>query len=435
MTSSAALHAQEAAPLMKEAEALLKKRQKKKALSLLERAFDISKDPEEIRQIGNLILDAAPYDYPKRENFLRYLVKFVPEHPDASTWMQELGKRAMAKSEWDEAEDWLLRAQILTPNDPRIEEALLDVYMSKEQNYRALDLAVKLVDRVEPNKREHYFRKISKIWWGMGALPPEYFSRLTQASYGEQLLRLHLKKIPESEKSAAGIRQIYESANTRSLLPPKLLNDIEKPPAPVMTPDVAVAPEVAAPPASTEEPEPAPQPSVEAKPEPSSPPVVVSEAPRYHYVEGQESKAELIHKAVSLAQLPEPPLRQINEIVIQIYNQHPLDPTEAAVKENMILLESRKKQDLPDEFNEEFLGELKSWEEDLDRAIKVIGGASEEWKIITRPFLRSLIDNNRNRMIDQIQKASLSAEQKKSKTLVNSQKAELIRNLEKKYPD
>ncbi|MGA0164558.1 MAG: hypothetical protein ACO3LE_10010, partial [Bdellovibrionota bacterium] len=91
---------------------LLEKNKKSEALELLESAFAESVDPVEMKHLAVLILEASSLSYQKREAFLKYLVRFSPDHPRYPDWLKELGDRRFQAGEMDAAEDWYLRASV-----------------------------------------------------------------------------------------------------------------------------------------------------------------------------------------------------------------------------------------------------------------------------------------------------------------------------------
>lgn len=170
---------------------LLQDGKKQEALKTLERAFESSNDPNEIRVIGSLILEASPLDYPKRDAYLRYLVKFSPDHEDYELWMKELGDRSLNSGKLDEAEDWYLRALIHTPeqNKHQIEYQLAWVYWNKKQKEKAMDLFLKLYAS-KAELRENLRTDLVRLWWELPVLPPEQFKNFNALPKAEQNLLL-----------------------------------------------------------------------------------------------------------------------------------------------------------------------------------------------------------------------------------------------------
>lgn len=65
LLSFSGFSAESSSELKQEAQQLLDKNERHKALQILEKAFEVSADPQEIREIAILILSASSKDYSK----------------------------------------------------------------------------------------------------------------------------------------------------------------------------------------------------------------------------------------------------------------------------------------------------------------------------------------------------------------------------------
>lgn len=204
-----------ASVLMAKAIQLLQENKKKEALKLLEKAFEKSNDPNEIRVIGGLILEASPLDYPKRDAYLRYLVKFAPDHPDFSRWLKELGDRALNAGKLDEAEDWYLRSAMHYPPTEKhlIDYQLAWVYWSKKQRDRSLEIFTKLFQE-HPEMRENLRPDFIRLWWEMTVLSPTLWTELEKFPAEEKSLLLKEWLHRSDEKSAEDLEKAFKQMSS-----------------------------------------------------------------------------------------------------------------------------------------------------------------------------------------------------------------------------
>lgn len=156
---------------------LLQKNEKSKALKLLEKAFESTTDSEELKQISILILEASPSNYPKREGYLQYLIKFNADHADAWRWYKEMGDRAFEHAKMDEAEDWYLRAKPLTTDPSVIQYKLAWVYWNLNRKVEAFQDFLEVHSSAESTLRLQILKDLSKLWWEIGVLPPAVFDQ------------------------------------------------------------------------------------------------------------------------------------------------------------------------------------------------------------------------------------------------------------------
>ncbi|MDB5039053.1 MAG: hypothetical protein JWQ35_2581 [Bacteriovoracaceae bacterium] len=176
------VEAPSSATLLTESMELLQKNDKPKALKLLEKAFEKSGDPDELRQICILILEASPNTYPKREAYLRYLVKFNSEHAEAYKWCKELGDRAFDSGKLEEAEDWYLRA--LSGTEDKISVKILINYKlafvrwNMKKPIEALQAFLEIYPTAEPSLQTQMKTDLAKLSWDIGTLPTAHLERL-----------------------------------------------------------------------------------------------------------------------------------------------------------------------------------------------------------------------------------------------------------------
>lgn len=154
-------------PKMARALELLEKNKKTEALKFLESAFAESIDPVEMKHLAVLILEASPLNYQKREAFLKYLVRFSPQHSKYPDWLKELGDRSFQAGEMDAAEDWYLRASVFAKAPEakaRIDYQLSFVYSNKKNLTKAFELMNSAFENSE-RLRPRLHSEIAKLWW------------------------------------------------------------------------------------------------------------------------------------------------------------------------------------------------------------------------------------------------------------------------------
>ncbi len=174
-----------------EALELLQNNKKTEALKLLEKAFQLAQDPEELREIGSLILEASPNDYSKRDAYLRYLIKFNTGHADEGKWLKELGDRAFDKGQLDEAEDWYLRAQRIYSDRNLIKYKLAWVYWNKKRRMEAWRNFLEIYSALDPSLQSQLRQDLAKLWWEIGPLPSEDFEKLFRLRSEDQQIIFH----------------------------------------------------------------------------------------------------------------------------------------------------------------------------------------------------------------------------------------------------
>jgi hypothetical protein len=170
-------YATDSATRIAQALELLQKNDKPKALKLLEKAFESTSDSDELKQISILILEASPQNYPKREGYLQYLIKFNADHEEAWRWYKEMGDRAFDRSKMDEAEDWYLRAKPTAKDPSIIQYKLAWVYWNLNRKVEAFQNFLEIYSNAAPNLQSQILKDLAKLWWEIGALPPSVFDQ------------------------------------------------------------------------------------------------------------------------------------------------------------------------------------------------------------------------------------------------------------------
>lgn len=189
-------------PKMARALELLEKNKKTEALKFLESAFAESIDPVEMKHLAVLILEASPLNYQKREAFLKYLVRFSPQHSKYPDWLKELGDRSFQAGEMDAAEDWYLRASVFAKAPEakaRINYQLSLVYSNKKNLTKAFELMNSAFEDSE-RLRPRLHSEIAKLWW------PQMKTLKIRKSWGawsESDKQLLVKELLKSSKAAS----------------------------------------------------------------------------------------------------------------------------------------------------------------------------------------------------------------------------------------
>jgi len=438
---------------IEQAEALLKKGKKKKALEILEFVFEKTKETDEIRQIGNLILSAAPLDYPKRENFLKYLVKFVPDHPDSRKWFTELGDRARRKKDLDEAEDWYLRAEAVEGDSLAVDQRFFSLYQEKKLYHRAFERGLKIIESHPELSTAAFRRDLARLWWKTGPLSEDLFDRLVNHPDGLLVVNeLKLQSPRKADVKTSVYSQLRSHQKTEKIVtedfaekektpstPNSIANNRLEVPGPFVDPKPAPTPTVqapqllpppSAPTPAVETPAPTPPVAYEAEqilapaaiPPPSKPPPSIRKL---------ETKSDYLKYAQELADQKTINLKELNETVAQIYQKFTLDAEETALKNAMSTFEKLKNQNFPSKFNSDFLIQLRVCQDDVDKGLTVLQNSPASWKKITAPFVNSLMGSIAQKMLVGLDRSEIKSgpnlgDQKEQKLL-------LIREIEKKY--
>lgn len=204
--------------LVAQAVELLQKNKRDEALRLLEQAFELAADSERIREIGALIIEASPYDYEKRESYLRYLIKFSGEHPDQPKWQKELGDRAFEKGELTAAEDFYFRALARHSDKEVINYKLAWIYWNQKKKTKAfkafLDIytsgAKALIDQIPID--------VAKLWWEIGELPPIPFADFSNLKAADQkkFLSALFKQVPNKASDSKTVERVFLQLKTQN---------------------------------------------------------------------------------------------------------------------------------------------------------------------------------------------------------------------------
>jgi|GEM_PF-4110821 len=199
------------ASLTAKAVQLLQQHHKKKALKILEKAFQLTNDPKDVRIIGALILEATPLNYPKRSSYLRYLVHYDPDNADAPRWLKELGDKAFDEGKFNEAEDWYLRALARHPNKAMIEYRLAWVYWNQKKRVKALNAFLDTYPHQSPAMRNQVRKDVTRLWWEIGPLPTPSFKRFAQMKAADRKLFFaeFFDKTPKKHEDAKKIQATF----------------------------------------------------------------------------------------------------------------------------------------------------------------------------------------------------------------------------------
>lgn len=224
LLSFSGFSAESSSELKQEAQQLLDKNERHKALQILEKAFEVSADPQEIREIAILILSASSKDYSKREAYLKYLIQFAPDHPDNPYWLKEMGDRAFNKGNMDDAEDYYLRAAATHPKPDEVNYQLGYVYLNKDKFIKAFETFFDVYQHESGELKKQSLAEIVKSWWSIGELPSLSFNRILalQSEERNSLLNDFLDATPRkdsaAEKIEAAFLQLRDNDQTRAKL-------------------------------------------------------------------------------------------------------------------------------------------------------------------------------------------------------------------------
>jgi len=203
----------------------LQKNEKQKALKILEKAFELAHEPEEIRQVGRLILEAAPANYPKRESYLRYLIKFSPENAELGKWLKELGDISFDEGKFDHAEDYYLRALAHYENPQIVRYKLAWVYWNQKVRARAFDTFLALYTDADSKLREQIRKDTAKLWWELVRLPQTQMQAFGQLSDSDTKLFMdeYFALTPNKKESAEKIENSFLQIKDEEKTSPHLL--------------------------------------------------------------------------------------------------------------------------------------------------------------------------------------------------------------------
>ncbi len=210
---------------------LLQKGKKAEALTTLEKAFEKSQDPDEIREIAILILEASPETYSRRESYLRYLLKSAPEHGDAVRWLKEMGDRMFDKAQFEEAEDFYLQSA----SRPDADKDVLDykiawVEWNLKRREEALNRLLDVYAKSEGALRQQILRDIPKIWIDIGKLPQSLFDRMSELPNDQvrELTTYLLQSFSPQMLPGDRERQLLQQLKANGVMKEVLLEDIQR---------------------------------------------------------------------------------------------------------------------------------------------------------------------------------------------------------------
>lgn len=178
------LQASSASMVAKATEAL-QQGKKTQALQLLEKAFENSKDPEELRDIAVLTLEAAPKTYRKREAILKYLLQSSPQHADAYLWKKEMGDRALDQGKIDEASEWYYQALDQAPDKSLIFYKLAFVEWNQKRRLEAFRKFSSAYSTAPENLRAQIRTDMARLWMEIGPLDSEAWAFVQNLSSEE----------------------------------------------------------------------------------------------------------------------------------------------------------------------------------------------------------------------------------------------------------
>ena len=215
---------EDSASLLAQALEKIQSGQKDQAVKLLDRAFDASKDPEEVKTIAALIVDTSSFDYPKRESFLVYLTRHAREHSDKWKWLKELGDRHFDRAQFDKAEDFYLQALPHTKDPTLINLKLAFTIWNLKRRNEAFLTFLKLYQEpiTAETDREMLLTQVptslGKLWWELGPLPQATWTKLISSpgNLGPLVIEELFKSLPISitpgPKEASLLKQIKDSS-------------------------------------------------------------------------------------------------------------------------------------------------------------------------------------------------------------------------------
>ena len=224
--SSATQAKEDSASLLAQALEKIQSGQKDQAVKLLDRAFEASKDPEEVKTIAALIVDTSSFDYPKRESFLVYLTRHAREHSDKWKWLKEPGDRHFDRAQFDKAEDFYLQALPHTKDPILINLKLAFTIWNLKRKNEAFLYFLKLYQEpmtVETD-REMLLAQVpaslGKLWWELGPLPQATWTKLINSPENlasvvmTELFKSFPATITPTPKEASLLKQIKDSSDS-----------------------------------------------------------------------------------------------------------------------------------------------------------------------------------------------------------------------------
>lgn len=530
--SSVAAQAESSSALMAEAIALLQSNQKPAALKKLEKAFEISQDPDEIQMIGALIIEASPLDYERRGAYLRYLVEKSSTHEDYGKWLKELGDRAFDKGELIQAEDWYLRSLAHQETPQFVQYKLAWVYWNQKKRVKAFSLLLDVYEKSDTDFRTELIGDLSRLWWEIGGMPAPTFKRVADALPQEDRSKLLmalfdrmpreniqpelfislLKQLKSHEATSRAwtarlqqgiyikdnpcllFRKLLEPGN---LFPPEMLllclradkpiedhralsflekmdhskdeklawaqaELLEKRGDPLEGAYVMMEPthfnqrskaylqyleqlllylkqenfETAMNMITLDQwkklMEALPSSPLLARLQALDPQTWIAFEEK-QLVSKEKPKDFLMKKAVFQAEKSPPNWNELERLLEEIFSKK-LDPTEKGIKEQLNRLKAHpQNKKLPEVLNEDFTNSYQDWLGDIDLALNLVAGSSNEWKIISRPFLKKYIVENLQALERAISQAKLETDSVEDQVEFDRQKSRLKDNLRARY--
>lgn len=516
------------ATLVAQAVELLQKHRKKEALKKLEKAFQLSQDPTELREICALILESSPLDYPKRDAYLNYLVKYQPEHKDMVRWLKELGDRSLDKGRLQDAEEWYLRAIALSEDKTMLRYKLAWARWNLKRRIEALQTFMEIWKEAPESLQKQLAKDISKIWWETGPMPPalfDFFLNLPAGVRDDILAELltppsPTKEAGESEESL--LLQLNENKATRVILQKAISENFYFKKNPCLLFKKVISTNEEAPAESllactrsskrlsaydlllffenvskkteavdwahaellTEQhraseairlllsPKNLSNRSADYMKYAASLLLKIKEsdfrklydslkyrpfesmlqkyfekdlvirleavdADRWIPIEEKTYEASplpkdfLVRKGVWLAQKDEDDEKLTD--VFKLLLDSKLTAKEEQLKKSYATLSERLQTVLPEEFSKVFKKEYDAWIKDLDRSLKTLHRASNDWQIIAKPVFQKLIEQNVASLIGQIEKLSIASESVDLIQAFQEKKESLKSQLKKKY--
>jgi tetratricopeptide (TPR) repeat protein len=202
--------------LMTQALVLIQKGDKPAAFKLLQRAFEQASDPEMVKEIAVLVLEASPPHYPKRVDYLKYLTKHHQDHVDRWRWLKELGDKAFDAAQLAEAEDYYLQALRLSDDPDPIRFQLGWTYWNQKRRREALEIFIEQFEKSkEPSGlTTSLARDVARLWWETGVIP------------AASLDRIHALPSPYRDDVFAGLWSLFPEGDKPTTKHKSLLNQI-----------------------------------------------------------------------------------------------------------------------------------------------------------------------------------------------------------------
>jgi len=184
------------------------------AVPLLQKAFETSHNEEEAYRAANILTEILSSEDPRKEEYLLYLIQFVPDHLDYPRWLLQLGDVYHTQNSHARATDWYLRARAHGVQESVIQKKLGWTNWKQGDRSAAFQNFLRSVSA----SKDSVIPALAQIWIELNELPEALWHLFLANQNKEAIidaLFLRLREEEPSESLAKTLRQVFQEESFR----------------------------------------------------------------------------------------------------------------------------------------------------------------------------------------------------------------------------